>query len=606
MPSISSCPTCHRDLTVPDSETADEVLRCPLCGSEFPAERILADSVRFPPLAIVVKSANSLSGGSEAPPAAPAGVGPSHTEPAETFPLAAMQPESVHGDAVPRVVTNLPLMAERNHDMPTERPFSESPEQEHFDAVVEEPVPGDQSMGIDLSRLTLARSAGAMNAAASGGAASGGVDATDADGGKSGEAAAGFEAPAMRVSTQPRPRGGGLTALVAQFVGVVVGGAMGLAIGYYILLWFAGAQADVLDMRSKLPSWLLPPIREQCSGNSEPESAEQNLAAQPSTDTPDDELGSAQNHDLVAAERAAMADDDAPPAANPSSLHSEPTEGEDHSIVRASFNGPLDDPSDERGSAYLVAERPGEAPFAEQLLPVDDQAPIMLGPRDPTMHSFDDLQAALERATSALRCPHCAAERAAASAEDVGQDAADSFRGEAASAAARRLAHCAFCRGSGIGNLTTAVFEQLCQLAESVTYASIGGHEDEAESLREEVEELLRSIGRSRLKSDIVGRLAAGRLDDRRRASNGVLLAGTVSEVGWQGDLFAIRLVLAGVARPVMVLGRDAPQPALEPRDRVLICGSIVDSPCDTVAGYLGDLPQVVWGGLALKISTRE
>src|SRR5487761_121070 len=69
MPSISSCPECHRDLTIPEIGDPGQSLRCPLCDAEFPAERILADSVSFPPLAIVVGEATAAPiGADEMPP----------------------------------------------------------------------------------------------------------------------------------------------------------------------------------------------------------------------------------------------------------------------------------------------------------------------------------------------------------------------------------------------------------------------------------------------------------------------------------------------------------------------------------------------------------
>jgi hypothetical protein len=39
-----------------------------------------------------------------------------------------------------------------------------------------------------------------------------------------------------------------------------------------------------------------------------------------------------------------------------------------------------------------------------------------------------------------------------------------------------------------------------------------------------------------------------------------------------------------------------------QPRDRVLIAGSIIDDPAANLAGYEGSLPQVVWGGLPLRL----
>ena len=47
-------------------------------------------------------------------------------------------------------------------------------------------------------------------------------------------------------------------AIVYQMVGVVGGGIMGLALGYLILMWIGGPQKDFLNIRHKLPSFLVP------------------------------------------------------------------------------------------------------------------------------------------------------------------------------------------------------------------------------------------------------------------------------------------------------------------------------------------------------------
>jgi hypothetical protein len=75
-----------------------------------------------------------------------------------------------------------------------------------------------------------------------------------------------------------------------------------------------------------------------------------------------------------------------------------------------------------------------------------------------------------------------------------------------------------------------------------------------------------------------------------------------VQELGPEGPLYRIKLVLFGVPKAVVVLSQNAPQPPLAQHDRVLILGSIVDSPTENLAGYAGNLTQVVWGGLPLKL----
>lgn len=601
MPSISSCPDCHRDLTVPDSESAADVLRCPLCGSEFPAERILADSVRFPPLAIVVRSGSSLARGD-----APATT--AETKPSDTSPFSSALAESAES------ITAAETGDASSGDRPAERP----PEPEHFDAVVEEDETSESLSGLDLSRITISQGA-ASPAASSEAGASDDADAADSESDTGGsEAAATFEAPTMRVSTQSRPRSGGLTALIVQFVGVVVGGAMGLAIGYYILLWLVGAKADVLELRTKLPSWLLPPIREQLTNA---DHGPQALVAKPFAETVDNLATSPPPDEQGAQHTAKAIENDISPLARSCPDTSQPAGANESSAVRASFDAPFDEPLDapfgdpfaeaaaDHTSPYLSRERRdaiGQTEPFEQTLPRDEPISIMLGPRNAPTNTFEEIEAALARAGSALRCSHCTSSGLSSplAGDDHLADDAEAPRREAKTAG--RRAACEFCRGSGIGNLTTAVFEELCYLAESLTFVRIGGHEDDADSVREATAGLLRSIGESRSKCDIVGRLAAARLDNLGRTSNGVLLAGTVSQACWEGDLFAVRVILAGVARPVMVLGRDAPQPELAPRDRVLILGSIIENADGNVAGYLGDAPQVVWGGMGLKIPTRE
>ncbi|HVX63010.1 MAG TPA: hypothetical protein VHC19_20480, partial [Pirellulales bacterium] len=123
---------------------------------------------------------------------------------------------------------------------------------------------------------------------------------------------------------------------------------------------------------------------------------------------------------------------------------------------------------------------------------------------------------------------------------------------------------------------------------------------------RARIQSVLLRVGEDRGKTQIVGRLASSRLENSQRLTNGILLAGTVQELGYEGPIFRIKLVLFGVPKEVVVISEHAPQPPLASHDRVLILGSIVDSPTENLAGYEGQLTQVVWGGFPMKLVPRR
>jgi hypothetical protein len=160
MPCISSCPECHRDLTIPDAVEAAHRLRCPLCQAEFIAERALADAVAFPPAAI------KLDGGTQR-------IASDQDEEHE--------PQSQQEAAAATGIAN--------------------------EGSIEEPASGEHSVRV-------------------------------------------------RAKTRPQASAFGL---LGQFAGMAFGGVLGLAIGYYVLLWIGGPQADFLELRAKLPGWMMPP-----------------------------------------------------------------------------------------------------------------------------------------------------------------------------------------------------------------------------------------------------------------------------------------------------------------------------------------------------------
>ncbi|HEV3023058.1 MAG TPA: hypothetical protein VGX76_11340 [Pirellulales bacterium] len=332
---------------------------------------------------------------------------------------------------------------------------------------------------------------------------------------------------------------------VGQLVGIVVFGVIGLSLGYLILLWLQGPKGDILKMRDKLPRWITPGERDE-----EPPAHARSQSPQPSHET----RGTPESFDAHAA---------APGTDRPA-------------------NGSIDPPGIEEQGASDLATSAAE------------EADRPLGPLQFAPHAPSELAAALSKVHATLGCEHCGGTgfvRQAAGRESAG----------AGPAGARRV-RCEHCDGKPSGKFTVERFDELCDLAELVTFIRIERTEPDWDALRQEALRVLHRLGDDHDKAQIAGRLAGPRLDDSRRQSNGIVLAGTIHDAEPEGPLTRTRLVLFGRPRTVTVMSLAAPSPPLSAHDRVIILGSIIDSPRDNLGGYVGDLPQIVWGGLALKL----
>jgi hypothetical protein len=519
MPSISSCPACHRDLTIPDLAEHRQPLRCPLCDAQFDAEQVLADSVNFPPLAIVL--------GSDNPPENP--------------------PKSSLDDAL-ESPKHEPLPPESSGqlraDLAQDRPVDDIPDRA---AKAEaEDIP-DQHADVDPSS-----------------------DEYESFG---------RQAAGMRVAPPARRKSSPLAAL-GQLLGMAIGGILGLAIGYYVLVWIGGPRADFLELRRKVPRWFVPPVRRHKAA----------VPSAPLFSPGDGHSGSSAN----------SLDGFRPQSDFGEQRHFSPAPsvGDDAPLPLAASQKPQS-PSQPAVAVEPSSTAPQENRLVERLPPDPKPLPESYhGPRGFHLQSAADLQAALDGADRALRCPHCQAPSMvrltafapAVTTESGGSDGAVSDR------------PCDYCRGKQVLNLTVATFEQLCELAETVTFVKFDAEDPSRDRCRDSAEAILLAIGGDRDKSEIVGRLAGARLDDKQRESNGILLAGIVQQTRQEGELFAIQVLLFGCGRSVTVISRRPPTPPVANRDCLLVLGSIVDRPQDNLAGYTGDRPQVVWGGLPLKL----
>jgi hypothetical protein len=337
---------------------------------------------------------------------------------------------------------------------------------------------------------------------------------------------------------------------VGQLIGIVVFGIIGLSLGYLVLLWLQGPKGDILKIRDKLPRWMTPGDRGD-------------------KDAPDSHLGSA---------KPARESRTKEESADERGIGHASASGADRSV-----DGANDLPEFGEGAPNELATDDGE----------DEDRP--LGPLQFAPHAPAELAAALSKVHAALGCEHCGG------TGFVRQTFGHESAAGAVSPGTKRV-RCEHCDGRPSGKLTIERFDELCDLAELATFTRIERTEPAWDVLRDEALRVLQRVGDDHDKAQVAGRLAGPRLDDSRRQSNGILLAGTIHDTQPEGPLFRTRIVLFGRPRTVTVLSLVAPSPPLAAHDRVIVLGSIIDSPRDNLGGYAGDLPQVVWGGLALKL----
>lgn len=573
MPHIASCPDCQRSLAIPSGTDAAQRLQCPRCGARFAAGQVLDSGAETPPVVLFV-DANDVAHAAPQEGLPPLPSSPSFTQspqPSALERLNAYLRESAAASSLPHE-ESLSAMA----SVP-ETPMGDAVATAAEPSLPQESAPAASSLAAWISgRATDADEApqpqwnaevddvtgatGGSTACVTPVAIAGAEkspEAPDADADRQRETHAGEESSqadaelgaSFGVATTPRrkPAEVGAIGIVGNVLGMAAGAVIGLGLGYYILLWLGGARADFLELRDKLPRWLVPPARS-------------NHVQKPRRSAkPDNERGLTQRADAprkAAAGKAKIPD-----------------------TAEASPRDPIE----------LVS---GHTPVDAGGTDSDDSPP---GPLNYSTCTTDQLAEALNAVESALGCEVCG-----------GTGYVTQEVGGGDSAAIPRRARCPQCKGKAAGTLTSAVFDRYCELAQVVTFLKPTADDPPIEEFRSAVKLFLLRVGADHDKAQVAGRLAGRRLGDPKRQGNGVLLLGTVQEAVQEGDLFRITLVLFGAPKTVNVLSFRAPQPPFSPHDQVAILGSIIDNPRENIGGYSGELSQIVWGGLPLKLAAAD
>jgi hypothetical protein len=314
-------------------------------------------------------------------------------------------------------------------------------------------------------------------------------------------------------------------------IGIVGGGFLGLAIGYWLLNYFGGPRYDFLQIP-------LPGV-----------SHTQHVAEAPQPEIP-------------------------------------PAKAEPASVVESPVSPP---------QTTTTIETPSP-PAQLSSIP----APPVRSPQAFPTFTSDELGQALAKTNGAIGCEACQSTGFVKRVVVIG---ATEVGGRRIENKAEKRVPCEACHGKPSGKITAEVYRQLCHLAQVITFVEIAPDDPHLFHRKEAVEQVLLKAAADRDRQAAVGRLAGYWLGGKRD-SDGVLLAGTIQETGQSGKYHWARVVLFGLPETAVVVspGRG---PFL-PQDRVLIAGSIVQNPRERLPGYEGSEPQVVWGGLPIKLPAER
>ncbi len=368
---------------------------------------------------------------------------------------------------------------------------------------------------------------------------------------------------AEAVSVSPSPRRRRRRSPLRTMVGVALGGVVGLACGYYVLLLLGGPDTDVLELARYLPErWLPKSFQSQSDiATATPMPPAQSMLSQ---------LPAAPQYDSATTR---------PDVPRPSA--------ERTAEVPASFAAPIESPADPATMAddgrYALDDAAGEvAPVG--LLPSEPLASI---PTEPSR--FDD-PAALPLSAIEPRVT------------DAPSYTADQVL---AALAAARQAKTKLVKGSldnpQVRGAKAFGYTRFCELAEALTYAKNEPDSDALAQLGQQAEKLFAAtLAGERTRSEVV-RIAAIWVNSPNRRSDGVLLTGQLVGRSTLGNVDECQLdVGEGVRITALIPSQQADD--LELGAKLGIVGTIIDEPGQRVSGYTGGAPQAVWVGRVLRL----
>lgn len=396
----------------------------------------------------------------------------------------------------------------------------------------------------------------------------------------SSQAPSGASQGAYRSASSYRPRGRQRNA-VSEFIKIALGGLAGLVIAQGVLWWLPGTwRRDPLGLAPKLPPAIAFLAPEQLRPNAVP--AREPPDAQPPPRGADD--ATASNIDLQSAFETAQANgqpqeqgtklsDNIGSAAGADDLDGgmpPPTSPRLSQVPDLTPNSPVEPPPDEPSDSTRTSQ-PGTAIVEAE----DDSVDALLGIREAPAYSSDELSQALLAVQEANQ-----AWKEAESADTSGDFKA----------------------------ATLQWFGALYGLAWKTTFAD--PRDPKVKELGDEVDRFLMEQSHDAMTLKWVGKAAVSWLNATNRATDGVVLAGTVRSVASEGLYYVTKVELpddqgttvTAVTRTSPTENRSRPY---DVGDRILLLGGIIPEPSVNIIGYPGSEAAVIWSGRWIRLPEK-
>jgi hypothetical protein len=342
-------------------------------------------------------------------------------------------------------------------------------------------------------------------------------------------------------SSLPPQRGGRRKrSALRTMVSAVAAAPVGLALGYFALLWIKGPSGDFLQMAKYIPPKLLPasfmsvPLREESAVAAQPEPMAE-TAAEPVTKD----------------------------SANIPASYVTP--------VKPASEQPSDD--DNRYGAQSPTARTG-AKLSDQ----ESQATKIDEPRrftDPNAASLSGEDPHIIGAPLFTVAEFAAALAKAQKAES------GLITGDLSDPSVRRE--------KGMS------YAKLCDLAQMVTFCDDSSAVDHLNELRHDANELFQTALAAPHTRDEVAQIASIWIGSPHRQHGGVFLAGSIHGGEVVGDAYEYQLSTEAGGELKLLLPRPLDTHVAADGHPVGIVGSIVDNPAGKVSGYTGTSPRVIW-----------
>jgi X-X-X-Leu-X-X-Gly heptad repeat protein len=149
-------------------------------------------------------------------------------------------------------------------------------------------------------------------------------------------------------------------------------------------------------------------------------------------------------------------------------------------------------------------------------------------------------------------------------------------------------------------------YVSLFRMADGATFAKDDAQSGQLDVMRQEMDRFLRQLTNDPKRVESL-KFNAGRwLGFPRRTTPGIILAGKVQSVEPAGKLHEIKLNIGlENAEESIVSVLSASDPGVNNGDDAVVLGTIVENPAQSLAGYEGSDPTVVWNGMLLNLSTQ-